>query len=159
MLQKSRSHLKIPAARQRGDIKHVPPWRPTNTKRHAIKSCHPGFMHPFYRLWLILSPRQVKKSKVAGHEGPKVWVRYSPTLSLTSALDGDGWSTPRPGLFTPGKDSVPILKEAGWAPEPVWTGAENLASTGIRSPDRPARSVSLYGLSYPGPPSTSGTDS
>jgi len=29
--------------------------------------------------------------------------------------------------------------------------AENLAPTGIRSPDRPARSESLYRLSYPGP--------
>jgi hypothetical protein len=29
---------------------------------------------------------------------------------------------------------------AGWAPEPVWTGAENLATTGIQPPDRPARS-------------------
>jgi hypothetical protein len=38
-------------------------------------------------------------------------------------------------------------------PRPVWTGAENLAPTGIRSPDRPARSESLYRLSYPGPPS------
>jgi hypothetical protein len=52
-------------------------------------------------------------------------------------------------LFTPGKDPVPILQEAGWAPQPVWTGAENLAPTGIRSPDRPARSKSLYRLSYP----------
>ena len=43
-------------------------------------------------------------------------------------------------LFTPGKDPVPILQEAVWAPRPVWTGAENLASTGIRSPDLPARS-------------------
>jgi hypothetical protein len=43
------------------------------------------------------------------------------------------------------------LQEAGWAPGPVWAGAENLASTGIRSPDRPARSESLYRLSYPGP--------
>ena len=34
---------------------------------------------------------------------------------------------------------------------PVWPGAENLAFTGIRSPDRPARSGSLYRLSYPGP--------
>ena len=34
---------------------------------------------------------------------------------------------------------------------PVWPGAENLASTGIRSPDRPARTKSLYGLSRPGP--------
>jgi hypothetical protein len=55
--------------------------------------------------------------------------------------------TPRP-LFTPGKDPVPIVQEAGWAPGPVWTGAKNLASTGVRSPDRPARSQSLYRLSY-----------
>ena len=55
--------------------------------------------------------------------------------------------TPRP-LFTPGKDPVPIVKEAGWALGPVWTRAENLATTGIRSLDRPARSKSLYRLSY-----------
>jgi hypothetical protein len=30
-------------------------------------------------------------------------------------------------------------------------GAENLAPTGIRSPDRPARNESLYRLSYRGP--------
>ena len=45
--------------------------------------------------------------------------------------------TPR-SLFTLRKDPVPIVQEAGWAPGPVWTGAENLAPTGIRSPDRPA---------------------
>jgi hypothetical protein len=56
--------------------------------------------------------------------------------------------TTRP-LSTPGKDTVPTLKEAGWAPGPVWTGAENLAPTGSRSPGRPARSQSLYRLSYP----------
>ena len=55
---------------------------------------------------------------------------------------------PRP-LFTPGKDPVPIVQEAGWAQEPVWTGADNLAPIGIRSPDRPARSQSLYRLRYP----------
>ena len=55
--------------------------------------------------------------------------------------------TPRP-LFTAGKDPVPIVQEAGWAPGPVWT-AENLAPTGIRSVDRPARNQSLYRLSYP----------
>ena len=56
--------------------------------------------------------------------------------------------TPRP-LFTPGKDPVPIVQEAGWVPGPVWTGAENLAPTRIRSPDHPARSQSLYRLRYP----------
>jgi hypothetical protein len=56
--------------------------------------------------------------------------------------------TSRP-LFTPGKDPVPIVQDAGWAPCPVWTGAENLFPTGIRSPDCPAPSQSLYRLSYP----------
>jgi len=56
----------------------------------------------------------------------------SSTLSLTSALDGGGWSTPCPGYFTPGKCSVSMVKEAGWAPGPVWMGAENLPPpTGI----------------------------
>ena len=54
---------------------------------------------------------------------------------------------PRP-LFTPGKDPVPIVQEAGWAPGPVRTGAENLATTGNQSPDRPAHSQSLYRLRY-----------
>ena len=63
-----------------------------------------------------------------------------------------GWGvsiTPRP-LFTPGKDPVPIVQEAGWATGPVWTGAENFAPTGIRTLDRRARSKSLYRLCYPG---------
>ena len=62
-----------------------------------------------------------------GHEGPEGEQMYSSTLPLTSALDGGGWSAPRPGRFTPRKDPVPIVQEAGWAPGPVWTGAENLA--------------------------------
>jgi hypothetical protein len=33
---------------------------------------------------------------------------------------------------------------------PIWTDAENLASTGIRSPDSSAGSESLHRLSYPG---------
>ena len=43
---------------------------------------------------------------------------------------------------------VPIVEEAGRIPGPVLSGAENLASTGIRSPDPPARSHSIYRLSY-----------
>jgi len=50
---------------------------------------------------------------------------------------GSGWSAPRPGRFTHGKDTVPIA-EAKWAPGSVWTGVENLAYAAIRSPDRPA---------------------
>ena len=72
---------------------------------------------------------------------------YNYILSLTPALDGIRWSASRPGRFTPGKDPVPIVQEAGWVAGPVWTGAKNLAPTGIRSPDLPARSESLYRLS------------
>ena len=44
-----------------------------------------------------------------GHEGPEGEYRYSSILSLTSALDGGGWSVPRPSRFTPGKDQMPIV--------------------------------------------------
>ena len=56
--------------------------------------------------------------------------------------------TPRPH-FTPTKDTVSFVQEAGWAPGPVWTGAEYLVPTEIRSPDRPFRSQSLYRLHHP----------
>ena len=91
---------------------------------------------------------KVKVRPRAGHEGPK-GEKYHSTFSLTSALGGGGWSTPRSGRFTPWKDPVTIVQEAGWAPGPVWTGAENLAPTGIRYPN--PSSPSLYRLSHPGP--------
>ena len=56
-------------------------------------------------------------------------------------------------LYPRERNTAPILQEAGWAPGPVWTEAENLAPNGIRSLDRPARSESLYRLSYRGSPS------
>jgi len=56
-------------------------------------------------------------------------------------------STPRPH-FTPGKDPVPNLQEAGWASGPVWTGGKSRPHRDS-IPDLPARSQSLYRLSYP----------
>jgi len=44
---------------------------------------------------------------------------------------------------TPGKDPVPILQEAGWAPGPVWTGGKSRPHRDSM-PDRPARSQPLY---------------
>jgi hypothetical protein len=48
--------------------------------------------------------------------------RYSSYSFLTSALEGGEWSASRPGRsLPPGKEPpVPIVQEAGWAPEPVW---------------------------------------
>jgi len=55
-----------------------------------------------------------------------------------------GWvisSTPRPH-FTPGKESVHIVQEAGWAPGVVWTGGKSRRHRDS-IPDRPAHCRSL----------------
>ena len=78
-----------------------------------------------------------------GYEGRGGGRGNNSILSLTSALDGSGWSTPRLGRLILEKDPVPSVQEAGWAPRPVWTGAENLAPTGIRS-----RTVHLVASRY-----------
>jgi len=53
-----------------------------------------------------------------------------------------------PAASTPGKDPVPIVQEAGWAPGPVWTGGKSRPHRDSIL-DLPARSQSLYRLSYP----------
>ena len=55
-------------------------------------------------------------------------------------------STLRPH-FTPGKDPVTILQEAGWAPEPVWAYGKSRPNRDS-IPHHPARSQSLYRLCY-----------
>jgi len=40
---------------------------------------------------------------------------------------GVGYQPQAQATSIPGEEPVPILQEAGWAPEPVWTGAKNLA--------------------------------
>jgi hypothetical protein len=49
--------------------------------------------------------------------------RYSSYSFTNSAPDGGEWPASRPGrALLPGKGPlVPIVQEAGWAPEPVWT--------------------------------------
>jgi hypothetical protein len=65
--------------------------------------------------------------------------KYSSYSYLTSVLDGGEWSASRPGrALPPGKEpQVPIVQEAGWTPEPVWTqGLEekSSATVGDRTP-------------------------
>ena len=58
-------------------------------------------------------------------------------------------STPRPH-FTSGKDPLPILKEAGWAPGVVWTGGKSRPQRDS-IPDRPVRSSVAIVTELPGP--------
>ena len=109
---------------------------------HCIENVKPGiYKQANSRSYLtakITGYKQVSENSViakvlpiTGHWGPEAEQRYSSTLSWPRRLDGGRWSAPRPGSFTPGKDPVPIVQEAGWGPGPVWTGAENLVPTGI----------------------------
>jgi hypothetical protein len=94
------------------------------------------------------------KSKSKGHprtchKGPEGEWSYTSTLSLTSALDGCGWSKPRPGRFTPAKAPIPIVEQAWWTPRLVWMVAENFVPHRKSIPG--PSSESQYRLSYPGP--------
>jgi len=61
---------------------------------------------------------------------------------------GGGCQPHAPAASTPGKDQGPIIKGAGWAPGPVRMGGKSRPHRDSIS-DRPARSQSLYRLSYP----------
>jgi len=91
-------------------------------------------------MWFLLQPLRSKPD-------------FLSKLSLPSTLDGvscQRHATPRP-LYPRERGPVPILHEAGLAPGMVCTGAEKLAPTWIRPPERLALSESLYRLSYPDP--------
>ena len=88
------------------------------------------------------------------------WSRYRPGVAQRVGRDiallfhgrgtRRGWvvsSTPQ-SHFTLGKDPVSILQEGGWAPGSVCTGGKSRPHQ-ESIPDRPARSQSLYQLSYP----------
>ena len=67
---------------------------------------------------------------------------------MTAALEGSEWSAARPGrTWPPGKTRYPLYRRLG-GPQGRSERAENLVPTGMRSPDLPARSQSLYRLSY-----------
>jgi hypothetical protein len=95
-----------------------------------------------------VSKVKIARNRLESPEGDKGIALHSLDFD---ALESGRWSAPRSGRFTPGNDPVLFVQEAGWAPGPACTCAKNLTPTGIRSPDRPARSQSLYRLSYPGP--------
>jgi len=113
--------------------RHV--WQEGNTSAFCIKKrVHTETIQIFY----------IKKVKVK-------WSRYRPGVAQrvnrgTALLFHDrgtrrGWvvsSTPQPH-FTAGKDPVPILQEAGWAPGSVWMGWKSCPHRDS-IPDRPARS-------------------
>ena len=94
-----------------------------------------------------LSPRSFNTKPCKGKMFPlqaRLWPRRCVEVylysSMTTALEGGEWSAAHPGpTLPPGKTRYLLYRGLG-GPQgrPRW--AENLACTGIRSPDRPARS-------------------
>jgi hypothetical protein len=101
------------------------------------------------KLWTIFSDTSIRWRSPYNRPPRALWgCRGIAVLVLDLGARWGGWSASCPGRFTPGKDSIPIVQKAGWAPGQVWTCAKYFAPTGIRSPDCPARRQSLYRLSY-----------
>jgi hypothetical protein len=68
---------------------------------------------------------------------------YSPTISLTSALDGLGGRRHAPAALPPGKSQYPVYRKLG-GPPGLYGRVRKISSlTWIRSPDRPTRSELL----------------
>jgi hypothetical protein len=84
-----------------------------------------SFLWKFYLRWSC-SNWQWNYDLNLSHYVPwrRLWERrYSSYSFSTSAIDGGEWSASCPGrAIAPGKGPpVPIIQEAGWAPEPVWS--------------------------------------
>jgi hypothetical protein len=69
-----------------------------------------------------------KIHSIIRNEGSEEERRYSSSLSLTSALDGDGWSTPRPGRFTPENVSELRGVKTLIARKEAWSGLSKYAT-------------------------------
>ena len=94
----------------------------------------------------------IKIKVKVNHEGPEGEQMYVSTLPSTSALD---WvwvvnATPR-SLYPREKTRYPLYRKLGGPQGRSGRVRKILPPIGIRSPDRPASSESLYRLSYPGP--------
>lgn len=78
----------------------------------TFEDIHTGKKSENGKLWkdannLLCSPYK-------GQEGPEGRQRYSPNLSVTSALDRSGWSMPHTSRFAPGKEAQsPLYRGLG----------------------------------------------
>jgi len=121
-------------------------FKPNRETRHSVTVVLIPNLHTFSTISLII----IKVKWFRYRRGVAQRVGRGIALFLHDCGTRRGWvvsSTPRPH-FTPGKDPVPILQEAGWARGPVWTGGKSRPHTDS-IPDRPDRTQSLYRLSYP----------
>ena len=117
--------------------------------------CLPQLSNPLNEPTLKLLSEISKKKKIK-------WSRYRPSVTqragrgIALLFNNRGTrrgrvisSTPRPH-FTPGKDPVPILQEAGWASGPFWMGGKSRPHRDS-IPDGPVRRSVAKPTELPGP--------
>ena len=89
----------------------------------------------------------IKVHPRTSHESPDGEHRYSYIIPLTWALQGRGWSTPRAGRFTYGKQTrCPLYRKLDGPQDRSGRVRKISLPNRIRSPHRPTRSGSLYRL-------------
>jgi hypothetical protein len=101
--------------------------------------------------WLHNEESKGKFHLRTGHVGQEEEQRYGYTLSLTSALDVMGGQGHALAVLPPENRRYSLYRRLGEPQGRSRRVRKYRPPTGIRSPDRPPRSESLYRLSYPGP--------
>jgi hypothetical protein len=99
-------------------------WRPDHTKDPLLVDWQ--WLHAATRTHLFVICCVILKLKsypTTRHESAWGQSKCSFHSFSTSALDEGEWSASHPDLaLPPGKGPpVPVVQEAGWAPEPIWT--------------------------------------
>ena len=112
-------------------------------------ACQDSFWHPNYTDDGLATSLEVQMSALfihgkghprTYHKGPETEYRCCCTFSLTSALDGGAWLTPRFGHFKPQKRAPGTHFIGGWVGQGAgMDGCVKSLPTGFRSPDRTAR--------------------
>ena len=141
---------------QNGNHSHAKHWTPF--------VCLLIYSHLKFRCWVYQNYEALGAWTVSRCKKKKVkWSRYRPGVAQRVGMGiallfhdrspRRGWVVSSTPLlhFTPGKDLVCILQEAGWSPGPVWMGGKSRPHQDSIL-DHPACSQSLYRLSYPGHP-------
>ena len=91
------------------------------------------------------------RNGITCHEGTAGEQRHSCTLSLTSAIEGVGGQRHAPSALPSGMTRHSLYRRLGGTQERSGRVRKISPPTGIRFPDRPTCSASLYRLIYPGP--------
>ena len=97
------------------------------SQRHAPAAVPPGkIRYPLYRR--LCGPQGRSEEVVNATIRPLYpWERPATLCTggwVSHRVGLDRWSTPRSGRFTPGKDPLPFVQEAGWTTGSVWTGGK-----------------------------------